>query len=629
MRLYSGSSKQFIEDTTENQIAEKLRLAFFDFFRYYPSPGELNSWRNSLRALKDIFVKGSLVDHGVILEYQLPVTSKRLDCLVCGKDSTAADNAVIIELKQWDKCTLGEEPNEVLTILGGAPREVLHPSAQVGQYKMYLADTHTAFYEGPDPIELSACSYLHNYSFLPNDPILDPRFSSLTNAYPLFSGDDTSTFSNYLLEKLAGGKGWEVLRRIESGKYRPSKKLMDHVAGIIRGNKAYVLLDEQKVVYDKVLTLARHGFHDKQKHAIIVRGGPGTGKSVIALNLMADLLQSNYNAHYVTGSKSFTETLWKIIGRRGAVQFRYTNNYVDAERDSVDVLICDEAHRIRVKTTNRFRPRADQSDQSQIEELIHAAKVSVFFIDDNQIVRPQEIGSTTYIKTYAEKTKCKTFEYELEAQFRCSGSDAFVNWVSNTLAVRRTANVLWEGKEEFDFRIVDTPFELENKIKERISEGNSARMTAGFCWKWSDPDEHGRLIEDVVIGTFRRPWNAKPKAQRRTNKSVRLADGVPEAPLWAYDPKGVGQIGCVYTAQGFEFDYVGVIVGRDLRYDFDSQQWVGHREEVHDSELKRSGDRFTSLVQNTYRVLLSRGMKGCYVYFMDEDTKRFFRSRMG
>jgi hypothetical protein len=247
--------------------------------------------------------------------------------------------------------------------------------------------------------------------------------------------------------------------------------------------------------------------------------------------------------------------------------------------------------------------------------------VCVFLIDDVQVVRPDEIGSVEYIRQHAQAMNCNVFEYELEAQFRCSGSDAFVNWIDNTLSIRRTANVLWEGNESFDFKIFDSPQFLEEAIRKKATDGNTARMTAGFCWEWSKPRPDGTLVEDVVIGAYQRPWNARPEA-------ARLAKGIPKASLWAHLPGGIDQVGCIYTAQGFEFDYVGVIFGKDLLYRFDRQDWVGDREKSYDTVVKRSGGKFAELVKNTYRVLLSRGMKGCYVHFMDKETEHFIRSRM-
>lgn len=620
MRLYAGSSNQFITDTIQNQIAGKLQNAFFSNYRYAPSPGEIQSWRNSLRAISQVFQFAELTDHGVLLEYQLPLTSRRLDCMITGHDREQQENAVIVELKQWETSEEATGENEVITFLGGGEREVLHPSVQVGQYATYLKDTHTAFYED-NPINLNACSYLHNYSFKNNDPLIAQKFSKIATQFPLFSSDNVESLKSYLKEKLEAGKGTDVLGRIESGEYRPSKKLMDHVGNLIKGKSHFILLDEQLIAYDKVFACARRGFHDKKKTVILIKGGPGTGKSVIAINLMADLLLEGFNAHYATGSRAFTQTLRSIIGQRGAIQFKYFNSYVDAELNAVDVLICDEGHRIRKTSSNRFTPKEKRSKNPQIRELINASKVSVFFIDDDQVVRPDEIGSSEYILKNAEQSNCRIHEYELEVQFRCSGSEAFVNWINNTLGIRRTANVLWNGKEAFDFRLFSSPHSLEDAIRRKSEQGYTARMTAGFCWKWSKKlKSDGTLEKDVVIGDFKRPWNARPEA-------TRLPKEIPKATLWAHDPNGLNQIGCVYTAQGFEFDYVGVIFGKDLIYDFDQQEWRGIKENSCDPTVRRSKDRFVDLIKNTYRVLFSRGMRGCYVYFMDRDTERFVRSR--
>ncbi|MBI4021075.1 MAG: DUF2075 domain-containing protein [Candidatus Aenigmarchaeota archaeon] len=620
MRLYAGSSGQFIEDVIQNQIAEKLKQAFFQHFRYYPPPAEVNSWRNSLRAISQVFDRCGFTDHGIMLEYQLPLSSKRLDCIISGQDGTGKDNAVIIELKQWEKCEESDGEHLVTTWVGGAKRDIPHPSVQVGQYRMFLEDGHTAF-QGSDAILLSACSYLHNYVFNENDPIFAEKFRTYLQSDPIYTADDFDKLKGFLSEKLQRGEGADVLKRIEESKYRPSKKLMDHVGNIIKGRSEYILLDEQLVVYDKVMAAANGGFRDRRKTVIIIKGGPGTGKSVIAINLMADLLLKGYNAHYATGSRAFTETLRKIIGLRGSQQFKYFNSYQEAQQNEIDVLIMDEAHRLRVTSHNRFTPAVARTSKLQTQELIDASKVAVFFIDDRQIVRPNEIGSVEYIKEQANKNNCKILEFELEAQFRCNGSDAFVNWVNNTLGVERTANVIWDLHEEFDFKVLDSPQALEDAIRQKVQEGFTARLVAGFCWSWSLPNVDGTLRDDVIIGEYRKPWDAKPEAKK-------LAPGIPKASLWAHDPNGINQIGCIYTAQGFEFDYVGVIIGKDLVYDPIAAQWVGKRENSADSVVKRSKENFVDLVKNTYRVLLSRGMKGCYVYFMDNDTRNFFMSRI-
>jgi hypothetical protein len=144
MRLYSGTTKSLIEDSTYNRIATKLKDAFFLEFRHQPAVAEVNSWNNSLRAVSQVFQTASLLDHGVLLELQLPLTSKRLDCLVTGYDRKKPPNAVIIELKQWSGCKGASGKNEVATFVGGNIRDVLHPSVQVGQYTPGAALEFTA-----------------------------------------------------------------------------------------------------------------------------------------------------------------------------------------------------------------------------------------------------------------------------------------------------------------------------------------------------------------------------------------------------------------------------------------------------------------------------------------------------
>jgi hypothetical protein len=308
------------------------------------------------------------------------------------------------------------------------------------------------------------------------------------------------------------------------------------------------------------------------------------------------------------------------VGKRAAAQLGFSNGYGGATVDQVEVMVCDESHRIREVSDNRFTRKVARTGRKQIDELLHAAKVLVFFIDDKQIIRPKETGSSDTIRDAAHRFDCRLFEYELTTQFRCAGSEDFVRWVNNTLEVERTPNVLWKNaKSGFDFRILPSPEEVEQEIIRRAGSGESARMTAGYCWPWSKPNLDGTLVEDVVVGDYRRPWNARPDAGH-------LHPSAPPGTIWAYDPRGIGQVGCIYTAQGFEFDYIGVIFGKDLVYRHELG-WVGKSEFSFDRPVKQSGERFTDLVKSVYRVLLTRGMKGCYVHFMDKETEQFFMSR--
>lgn len=619
MRLYSGSSKDFIRDVVQNKIVNILTEAFIYENNYKPGPSEINSWRNSLRVMCLIFQDMQLNDQGVILEYQLPLTSKRLDFMICGKDKDKADSSVIIELKQWEKCD-SISSDKVLTYTGQGMREVLHPSVQVGSYKEFLEDNHTVFY-GEDAIKLDACSFLHNYHSNDTDPIFSDVYKSFYEKYPLFLENDIDGLKEFLLEKIINGNGMSVVKRVEESEYKPSRKLLKHVSDVIKNNNKYILLDEQLLAFERILKQVEEFGKGTKKGVILINGGPGTGKSVIAINVMAELLKRGKNVHYATGSKAFTETLRKIIGSRGTSQFKYFNSYINAAENTIDILLADESHRIRTTSNSRYTRKESRSNLPQVEELIKVAKVPVFFIDDRQNVRAGEIGSSSYIKENAERLGCEIFEYDLQIQFRCQGSDKFVQWIEQTMDIKKTTQALWNSNSEFEFKIANSPKQLYEWIKNKNKlESNSARLVAGFCWPWSDAKSDGTLVEDVVIDDFSMSWEGKD--------GQKLAKVIPPASLWPYDPNGVNQIGSIYTIQGFEFDYVGVIIGKDLVYNFNTNQWEAHPENSYDKSAKRNKERFIDLVKNAYRILLSRAMKGCYVYFLDKETEKFFRSRI-
>jgi hypothetical protein len=622
LHLYSGMTVDFVADATRNRIAGKLKTAFFDYFRYEPSPSEVNSWQNSLRAMSDAIEVGSLEDHGIVVELQLPLSSRRLDCMLTGRDAGDRPQAVVVELKQWEHTEPSPIEDCVSVRIGGAIRDVLHPSAQVGGYHRYLMDVHTAFSEGS--VGMSACAFAHNARFDPDEELWSESHQPLLDRWPLFAGDQVDEFAGFLNDQLVAGEGQPVLEQVLKGRYRPHKRLLEHTARVIRREPIYVLLDEQQVAFNHILGRVRDRQASQEQSVFLIKGGPGTGKSVIAVNLLAELSGDGFTTQHATGSKAFTENLRNVVGARAKAQFNYFNSFAGAEAQLLDAIVCDEAHRIRENSNHRFMRKEARSRRPQVEELMRAAKVSVFFIDDRQVVRPGEVGSSKLIRDSAKALGIPVFEHELETQFRCGGSDAFVGWVDNTLEIAETPFVLWDPNEEFDFQIVDTPHELEAMIRNKAVEGHSARLSAGFCWPWSEPNEGGTLVRDVVVGDWAMPWNARAE-------SGRLAPGIPKSNYWASDPSGIEQVGCIYTAQGFEYDFAGVIFGRDLVWR-PRKGWLGQPEYSHDSIVKRGASKdpssFAALVKNTYRVLLTRGLQGCYVYFEDDQTRDFFLSRV-
>lgn len=616
MRLYEGTVQNFKNDVTNNRIADILSTNYYDYYGHPVSSSEKNSWTNSLNFVKNALDISLLSDIYTIVEYELPYSSRRIDVLFFGRNDQDQDNIVLMELKQWSNDNLEdcETEGNIIVNYGRFKKEQAHPSLQVEGYHYYLKDFITIFEEVPI-VELSSCAYCHNYSKLEKNILYLPKFTRLIQKYPLFSKEETMALGEYLSRRLSNGDGLDVFNRFIRSSIRPSKKLLDHTKQMIEKQQIFNLVDDQITAYNSIMNKAKKLSNSDGKSVIIVKGGPGTGKSVIALEVMGELLRKGKKVFHATGSSAFTNTLRKILGTRSSELFKFFNSFVNYKENEIDVLICDEAHRIRETSTSIYTPRRLRTNTPQVDELIRAAKLSIFFIDEHQIVRPNEIGSVELIKSSARKLgveDSEIFEFELKTQFRCSGSDAFLQWIENLLGIRESEKQYLTKDDRMEFKIFDDPLELKEAIdeKNRIKK-NSARIVAGFCWPWSKPRSDGTLVNDVKVGNLEMPWEKKDAFWK-----------------WAIDDSGMNQVGTVYTAQGFEFDYIGVIWGNDLVYDLKTKSWVAKPENSYDVMAKKGNKNLVNHLKNVYRVLLSRAHLGCYVYFIDKETEAYFKSKI-
>jgi len=615
MKLYQGKITEFTNLVKQNKITDILVKNFLEYYGKNPSSSEKSSWANSLNFIKNIFELSQLKDNWLIVEYELPFSSRRIDLILFGKDENNNENIIIVELKQWSNKSIKriEDDGNLLVQYGKHLSEVAHPCIQVEGYYFYLKDFVTIFNE--EKISLSACVYCHNYSRNNDRVLFSDNFKDYFKKYPIFCKEDAEKLGVYLKERLSKGDGFEVFNRFINSKIKPSKKLLDHTSEMINKQQIFTLIDDQIVAYKAITSKVKNLSRSKKKHIFIIKGGPGTGKSVIALELMGELLRKDLKVFHATGSSAFTNTLRSILGNRARHLFKFFNSFVNSKKDSIDVLICDEAHRIRRTSISRYTPNYLRTNTPQVEELISSAKIVVFFIDEWQIVRPNEIGSVKLIKDHAIKLGVEPeniHEYELKTQFRCSGSDTYLQWLDNILGVRQTDYQFLTRELKMEFKIFDDPVELKRAIDEKNKEKrNSARIVAGFCWPWSDPLPDGSLVKDVKIGNLEMPWEKKNQFWK-----------------WATDDSGMEQVGTVYTAQGFEFDYIGVIFGNDLVYDKLKKKWVAKPENSYDIVAKRNNPEFVRHLKNVYRVLMSRAHKGVYVYFIDRDTREYFESKI-
>ncbi|WP_353708208.1 DUF2075 domain-containing protein [Cellulosimicrobium sp. ES-005] len=579
-----------------------------------PGASERRSWRRSLPVLARDLADAGLHDIEVLLEYRLPLSSKRADVVLAGTHPrTGVESYVVVELKQWSKARLDDDVDSLVRVEGSPRAHHLHPSVQVGGYVEFLRDFTAVLHDEPE--RLAGVSYLHNAEDVGVADLVDAAVSA---TYPLFTSSSRGEWLDYLRSRLAPGTGTDAADRLLSSTVRPSRQLLQVAASEIRDRENFTLLDEQRVAFDLVMKAVRRAARENTKTAVVVSGGPGSGKSVIALSVMGELARQGKTVLHATGSQSFTQTLRKVAGKGSRAtqrMFMYFNSFMSAEQNALDVLVLDEAHRIRDKSVIRFTPKAIRDKaRPQIDELLDAARVPVFLLDEHQVVRPGESGTVETIRSAAASHGMRVEYVNLADQFRAGGSQLYVEWVLRLLGLTEGGAVPWKGDDHFELRTARSPRELEVALEAQRERGFGARMTAGYAWRWSDPTPDGTLVSDVVIGDWSRPWNVK---------GDRAVGDAPPSPLWATSPGGFGQVGCVYTAQGFEYDWNGVIFGPDLVWRTD--RWVARREANKDpafrSRTQVSDEQFDALVRNVYKVLLTRGMVGTIIYSTDRETQ--------
>ena len=584
-----------------------------------PSAGEYRSWQRSVPALHADLVAAGLDGVEMLVEYQLPLTSKRADVVLVGEHpATGRPSYLVVELKQWSEAERFEDSDSLIRIEGYGSRPVTHPALQVRDYCEYILGFTSALAD--DPQSLAGVAYLHNAT----DSGVEDLFRLPVAAKgSVFTGQRRGEFQDFLKSRFAPGKsGASYADHLLASRIAPSKQLLAVAAEEVQRREMFVLLDEQRDAYNFVLHAVERARRSNTKTAVIVSGGPGSGKSVIALSLLGELSRQGRAVLHATGSRSFTQTLRKVAGKRAPrVQkmFQYFNSFAAAAPNDLDALILDEAHRIRETSASRWTRAEYRTGKPQVDELLSAARVPVFLLDEFQVVRPGEQGTAEEIEKHAANQGIDVVKIDIDAQFRCGGSEEYLLWVKRLLGLVAEGPTEWLGDPHFDVEIVDSPYEMQGYLATKLDAGYSARMAAGYCWPWSDPRPDGSLVPDVRIGDWTKPWNLK---------GDRAIGGAPAAALWATDPAGFGQVGCVYTAQGFEYDYAGVILGPDLVWR--NGVWVAVRAANKDPDFRNratvSDTDFDRLVRNVYKVLLTRGIRGVAIYSTDRQTHEHLRT---
>lgn len=620
MIVYDGIKTEFLNSVMNGTIAEEVRQRIHEKMGRTTPKSEFDSWKNSLTRMYLVLSDASIPDHaGIAIEYNVPQTSKRVDFIISGYDEYNQSNAVIIELKQWDEVKKVDGKDALVeTYTGGGLRETVHPCYQVWSYATLIRDYNKTVQD--QNIILSPCAYLHNYALKENDPILDEKYKEYIDEAPVFCERDTLKLREFIHRFIQKGDDKKILYEIDHGKIRPSKSLQNAISNMLKGNREFIMIDDQKVVYENILQLACKSQKDGKKRTIIVEGGPGTGKSVIAVQLLVGLTKKNQFVQYVSKNQA-PRNVYKAK-LKGTVKlssvdnmFRGSASYVHVGKDQINTLIVDEAHRLE----ERSQYTKKTGNENQIKEIINASKCSVFFIDESQRVTMSDIGSIDEIKKWAKAESSEVTQLKLLSQFRCNGSDGYLAWVDNTLEIQPTANYNLEDID-YDIRILDSPLEVRELIIEKNKINHRSRMLAGYCWDWIRDGKNNSEVHDIKIGDFEMSWN--------------LGNSI-----FALDDTSIDEVGCIHTSQGLEFDYVGLIIGDDMRYeDHHIVTDVSKRAKT-DQSMKgikkldkqdhcKAEKKADEIIKNTYRTLMTRGMKGCYIYCTDQNLRNYLKQKI-
>ena len=619
MIIYSGSKSDFMTEVEEDTIAYSIRDSILNKMHRTTGDAEFRSWVNSLEYMYKVLNDNEIPsDSGIAIEYNLPNTAKRVDFLISGYDNERKANVVIIELKQWERLNKVEGLDALVeTFTGGANRRVVHPSYQAWSYASMIRD-YNEFAQNAG-VRLWPCAYLHNYLRESNDPLDDPMYQDYLSEAPAFTKGDVRKLREYIKGTVKTGDNADILYDIDNGKIKPSKSLQDAIVGMLKINPEFNLIDDQKVVFERIMELSRQCEKDGKKRVFIAQGGPGTGKSVIAINLLARLTEEGFFAQYCSKNSAPREVYKKKLrGHRTKSSidnmFKGSGSYTDAPKNAVGVILADEAHRLNEKSGLYANKGVNQ-----IFEIINAARFSVFFIDESQRVTTSDIGSVSEIKQWAAANNAEVYEEELTSQFRCNGSDGYLAWLDDVLEIRETANYDLE-QVDYEFMVLDTPQEMKDLVVKRNEGSNKSRILAGYCWNWPKAGRSNTDVHEIKIGDFEISWNL---------------DGGEE---FALSPTSINEAGCIHTTQGLEFEYVGVIIGDDLRFedghlvtDFTKRaktdQSIKGLKKMEKEDPERAHELADEIIKNTYRTLMTRGMKGCYVYATDSSLRDYLRRR--
>lgn len=608
MLAYHSSLSEFKKDVLNNMVLKKM------LENINVGQSELRSWSPTILYMYSILSSLEIDDDVEIgMELKIPLGRSRIDFLISGLDENNKNKLIIIELKQWSNVQTSNKENLVF-VPNYLNEEFLHPSYQAYTYQLNLEAYNEAVVSHEINIKSSSCLF----NLIDDQGIKDPIYADIIDKSPIFSQSDNEKLKEFIKSHIKKGSKYKnLLYLIHSGEIKPSQMLIETLESSLKDNKHFLLLDKQQVAFANIMNILE--VNDNKKHVTICKGGAGTGKSVIAIRILAELIKKQKNTFYLTKNSAVRRCYERYLRGKANEHLRtlfMSAIHISKERpvDEYHCLLVDEAHRLPERSKAGFVLLGTDL----IDEIIKAAKFSVFFIDEKQQVDIRDYATIDKIIETAKKNNAIVHNHsnlELEAQFRCAGNDDYIHWVESILYNEEKTFQKSREPFNFDVKVFSDFTKFYNEFSKKIELSNKNRFISGDVFPWITKDNDN--LFDIVIDGIELKWNKDANYVVDENQKYR--------------------VGHIDTVQGMEFEYCGLIIGDDLLYrdgkvvtDYKKHPIrAGHfrrhgRTTVIDDDLKT----IDQIIRNTYNVLLTRPTKGIYIYCMDEALKKHIKDRL-
>jgi DUF2075 family protein/DNA replication protein DnaC len=430
------------------------------------------------------------------------------------------------------------------------------------------------------------------------------QYMAADNKYKLQNSNVGLTNHNYYDKELYLAKFekiWEQLRRknvVVKGifeirnsdlfKYSPYKALNSEQVAVVEAIKESIIEETES------------------KH--IIQGEPGTGKTIVAIYLVKYLTECEQTKHLNIGlvvpMTSLRGTLKKVFRSVKGLKSNMILSPFDVTKEKYDILIVDEAHRLNRRVNISNMGQFDKMNRSldldikegdQLDWIRQAAKHIVLCYDPNQSVRPSDILPHKIDKLNALK-------YSIKSQMRVLGGQDYIEYVHNILH-RQQEEV--KSFDKYDFYLFEDIVEMEQQVKIKQSKYGLCRMVAGYAWPWKSKKDMN-LYDIEIQGRWYR-WNS-------TNQD------------WVNSDKALEEIGCIHTIQGYDLNYVGVIIGDEIAYrNGQIEICVEKYFDKYGKQTVASVEILKAYILNIYKTLLTRGIRGTYVYICDDALREYLK----